>query len=161
MGKDEYIILNERTQQMFRMVKGQIFLVDSSIKVMENTQQIVFFVGDSAMTAHYRLGIGINTILDGWALYNELFRTIQEKEYTLNGIAAEMDDRLWYKVLFQTNVIWLESICNFVVFFGFDEPLDRDNMKLYFRNHAIKDYDSLTEDQITELVDKCLSETVD
>merc|ERR1711972_369264 len=85
----EYILKKKQQEHLFYAVKNEIFLVDSTLKILDENkqreqQQVVFMVGDAAMTAHYRLGIGINTILDGSPLYLQLFDALRRSKRSGN-----------------------------------------------------------------------------
>merc|ERR1711971_721052 len=121
---------------------------DSTVKTLgdgDNSKQLVFSVGDAAMTAHYRLGIGINAILDGFPLYMQLFTAFRTgNALEIERMRTKMDERLREKAVFQTTVMWLESACNLLVFFEFDRPLDSDNMLLYERDYSTFAYNRLS-----------------
>ena len=166
----EYILKRKQQEHLFYAVKNEIFLVDSTLKILDGNkqgeqQQVVFMVGDAAMTAHYRLGIGINTILDGFPLYLQLFDALRRSRRRKSGndsdlleqIRIKMDERLAEKALFQTTVMWLESVCNLLVFFEFDRPLDSDNMLLYERDHHSFQYNLLSQEKASRLIEECIT----
>ena len=156
---EKMIIKNNKNNKNYNLIKNEIFLINSSLKILNDTKQIIFFIGDSAMTAHYRLGIGINTILDGFYLYYKLFKIINNNK-DLIKIKNKIDIRLKNKVLYQTTIMFLESICNLLVFFNFNQTLNKNNMLLYYRDFNNYNYVKITDLNNNDLIQDCISQQV-
>ncbi|ETO23769.1 hypothetical protein RFI_13405 [Reticulomyxa filosa] len=154
--KQTYVDLEHK----LRTVKTQIKLVQDVLAPLPmgdhsstSSIQYVLIAGDAAMTAHYRLGVGINTILDGFAINTDFFEDFAS---TLHGHANDdmlharqdivrkyntlMHARLLEKAMFQNTVIFLESYCRLLVFFDFGKPL-HDAMILFRRNFKDQSYE--------------------
>ena len=147
---DPEIYLDFLTNWQIR--KNEIILAKESLIRVENSNdnnndddddnlqnQFVFLIGESAMSAHYRLGIGTNTILDGHKMYQKFFQFYwryydciyankdkqlskscnEEKmnDFVLefNDLKSEIEIRLKKRSNYQATYLFLEVNCNYTI----------------------------------------------
>jgi len=138
-------------EKYFLMVSTKIRRTSAPILRIED-DGIVMLFGDSSMTAHYRLGVGINTILDQFDVLRRLFRRIGSVEMN------EMSLVTLRRSLLQSQVIFLESYCDLLVFFDF-QRLDIDDphlLQIYHKNNITKEFNLLGKRKLRRLLVDCV-----
>jgi len=118
---------------------------------------IVALVGDSLSTAHYRLGVGINT---GFRTSKRIGALVQ---MLLHKGSAFSDSKLIWKVAsfhesrlqsiidpvlqLQASTMFYESYCNLLVFFDHESPSLLHAQRLYARRREPGEYDEIVGDE--------------
>ena len=148
-----------------------IFLPERSIKVVKTTNDsfgIVLLIGDSSMKSHYRLGVGINRIMDSYYDYVEFYRDIKQKMFGdkelidfIVDFAKDIESKLQYFVEFQASTIVMESYCDFIIFFNEIDNLNEAQI-LTKRDREYHDYVRLSslKEQIN-LIKTCIAKYKD
>ena len=132
-----------------------------------NDEAIVLLVGDASMKSHYRLGVGINRILDS---YHESIRFYHNVKRTMLGeaklsefiveFARYIEGKLQYFVEFQASTIFMEAFCDFIVFFN---PMNDLNLaqNLVRRDRATHDYVQMRSTERKKSIEKCMDRHAD
>jgi FAD binding domain len=103
-----------------------------------NSRSVAALVGDATFTAHYRLGVGINSAFDSMGDLTDLLITVattSQSESITNAVQIReknAQDRLRNVVQYQLSTMFYEAYCDFVVFFDTTKPTE-DSQLLYYR----------------------------
>jgi hypothetical protein len=124
---------------------------------------ITTLVGDAVVTAHYRLGIGINNAFGALEHFALLIRELSEQREAQQrrGTASNaswllqhtrqvhdavarheqrISARLFDVVQLQVSTMYYESVCDLLVFFDPEAPSVFQSQALYWKNRKIQDY---------------------
>eukprot|EP01083_Nonionella_stella_P249197 861961_1 len=138
--KTKYLVQSVAENEQIMTLTHSIFLAERSMKLINDTIPILL-VGDASMKAHYRLGVGINRIIDAYHEYVQFYEHMSKYMRGENELidfivyfTTSIESKLQYFVQFQTSTILLESYCDFIIFFN------KANDLITAQTIAIKDY---------------------
>eukprot|EP01084_Bolivina_argentea_P097288 174911_1 len=144
-----------------------IILPKRSIKLIKNTIPVLL-IGDSSMKAHYRLGVGINRILDSYYEYIKFYYNIKQtmlgKEELINFIVdftRYIEGKLQYFVEFQASTIFLESYCDFIIFFKENTDDLNEAQSIAIKDQQAHDYIQVSMKQQKKLIKFCIEKYSD
>lgn len=155
-------------KQQILLLNHTVFLPKRSIKVINainDSLGIVLLIGDSSMKSHYRLGVGINRLIDFWDSYLHFYRNIKETmlgrkkliDYIVD-FTKSIESKLQYFVEFQASTIYLESYCGFIIFFEQDIDNLNEAQLLTIRDIQNGEYLQLNMRQQIKLIEKCVQQ---
>jgi hypothetical protein len=147
-----------------------LFLLNTKIRKVEKTNRIlrsksiISLVGDASVTAHFRLGVGINNGFLSFQrkefsrLLNYLnsigkwkIRNMETNQYKGLQYLVEQKNELEMKridslVQYQVSTIFYESFCNYVVFGSHDADLQ----DIYGKDYQYKEFYQLNHQEIED-----------
>ena len=124
----------------------------------KNRNQFVYLIGESAMSAHYRLGIGTNTIMDGYSIYTRFFklywsfydcifgykscnlRKMESFKREYDNTKNAIDIRLKKRANYQATRVFLEVNCNYTCQSKASSPFGLEYDKLLIRDYQTQSF---------------------
>ena len=170
----------------WQLRKNEIILAKDSLIYLDELKinptsdvryKFVYLIGESAMSAHYRLGIGTNTILDGfnvymqffqlyWAYYDCIYHNVgtntcdmvkhEDLFDSFHNLKFLIEKRLKIGANYQATRMFLEADCSLMIH---SNPMSRIGIKyeqLFKRNLAKKQLSQIKTTNLTKVIRKCL-----
>lgn len=151
------------------MFQISIFKASQIAKVLQLSSAekplIVYLIGDSSITAHYRLGVGINNIVTSlrqlrrlldasvaFLMSSRKFSDTSRLREAVKAVERSSQKRLESMVQFQLSTMLYESYCNAVVFFDGEKSLFESQV-VSARDDSSFGYHVLMEEELRELCD--------
>jgi hypothetical protein len=121
-----------------RIVEESVQRARVATKFLPANNRVALLIGDAAQSAYYRLGIGVNSALNAQPLLAFFLRGLassprRDWPRLVQRKAAVDDLRLQRIMRYQSQTMWLHSVCDFVVYF--ETPAEEDEFS--------KQYDEL------------------
>lgn len=113
---------------------------------------LVVLIGDAAVSAHYRLGVGINAAFESAWTFGKLVGDLQHLKARTHQLDAapmealrrsyedEVQARLERMVQFQVSTMALETVCDMAVFFDQTAPSQFDSQLVFAKDRRLRDY---------------------
>ena len=140
-----------------KLFNNRFGINDSDDLASNKLNNAVVLVGDAAVTAHFRLGIGINSVFDQLEYFENFIIEIAEGEHFYK--AAKVFDSVLSKhqeqvSQFEVLSILYEAYCDYLVFIDPNVTSLMDAMLIYGKDFNINDYNEFPY-SYNEVVSNC------